>query len=60
MDDTYKISAALDLAEEYYECGSPEWHAFNEGFKLSQDYWMKKHYNCKCEKSFREDGPKAD
>ena len=56
MDEIYKISTALDLAEEYYEYDSPEWHAFYKGFGISQSYWLNKHYNCKCEKPFREPG----
>ena len=30
---------ALDLAEEYYEYDSPEWHAFNKGFNIAQSYY---------------------
>ena len=56
MEKILKISAALDLAEEYYEYGSPEWRAFNKGFGFSQDYWMNKHYACKCKEPWCEAG----
>ena len=39
MEDIFKPSTALDLAEEYYEYDSTEWHAFNKGFNNAQRYY---------------------